>query len=153
MLIGFIYSVLFLLHRESAIPLHYAILFVFSVALSESAVWFLAYDSINSTGSPYCCPFPPLVVAALVMQMFRQTFSRTLLLIVALGYGVVRPKLMPQEWTAVFIVSALYFAAAVVSQVSEIVLVNDIHANAPTGVVGYQVCFIPFIISYHRFVS
>ncbi len=139
LLVGFIFVVLFLLHRESAIPLHYAILAVFGVAVCESALWFLAYEHINRTGSPYCCPFPPLVVAALVVQVFRQTFSRTLLLIVALGYGVVRPKMMPQEWTAVFLVSILYFVAAAISQVSEIVLVNDIHSNAPSGVVVYQI--------------
>ena len=138
-LIGFIYIILFLLHRESAIPLHYAILLVFGVAVCESTIWFFAYETINKTGSPYCCPFPPIVVAALVIQIFRQTFSRALLLIVALGYGVVRPKMMPQEWTAVFIVSTLYFISAAISQVSEIILVNDVHTNAPTGVVSYQV--------------
>ena len=117
-LFGFVFSVLFMLHRDSAIPLHGVILFVFLIAIAESGAWFIAYEYINRTGSPYCCPFPAPVVTALVLQIFRQTFSRSLLLIVALGYGVVRPKMMPQEWTAVFIVSCLYFVAAAVSQVT-----------------------------------
>lgn len=138
-LMGLIFGVLFMLYRDSAIPLHYAILFVFSVACIESSLWLAAYESINRTGTPYCCPFPPLVVAGLVLQIFRQTVSRSLLLIVSLGYGVVRPKMMPQEWTAVVVVSLLYFVASTVSQVSEIVLVNDVHEDAPQGVVWYQV--------------
>ena len=159
-LMGFVFFVLFLLYRytdilnsapssyhhtyiliayrDSAIPLHFAILFVFSIACIESGVWFGAYEQINRTGTPYCCPFPTIVVAGLVLQIFRQTVSRCLLLIVALGYGVVRPKLMPQEWTAVVIVSLLYFVAAGISQVSEIVLVNDVHEDAPQGIVWYQ---------------
>ena len=42
-------------------------------------------------------------------QVFRQTFARSLLLVVSLGYGIVRPKLMSAEWIAVVIVSVLYF--------------------------------------------
>ena len=138
-LMGFIFGVMFIIHRDSTIPLHFAIMFVFCVACVESGIWFAAYETLNKTGKPYCCPFPPLVVAGLVVQVFRQTFSRTLLLIVALGYGVVRPKMMAQEWMAVGVVSTLYFAAAGFSQVSEIVLVNDIRGSEPGGVVSYQI--------------
>ena len=35
--------------------------------------------------------------------------------------------------------SSLYFIAAAISQISEIVLVNDIHMDAPTDVVSYQI--------------
>lgn len=50
-----------------------------------------------------------------------------------------RPKLLPTEWTAVIIVSALYFISAFIAQVTEIVLVNDIHLDAPQSVMGYQI--------------
>eukprot|EP01041_Mallomonas_annulata_P012548 gene12548-26427_t len=90
----------FLPFEESALMLHHAILFVVLIATVEATTWFAAYHSINKNGEPYCCPFPSQVVAALVLQVFRQTFSRTLLLVVCLGYGVVRPKLMSTEWIA-----------------------------------------------------
>jgi len=133
---GIWFSFLFCRFRDSVIPLHYAILTVFLFAAAEASTWFGAYTKINRTGQPYCCPFPSEVVGALVLQVFRQTFSRTLLLIVALGYGIVRPKLLPTEWTAVVVVASLYFVCAFVSEVTEIVLVNDVHLDAPQSVTG-----------------
>ena len=62
-----------------------------------------------------------------------------LLLVVSLGYGIVRPKLLPAEWAAIGVVSTLYFAAAAVAQVSEIILVHDIHGDSPDSVVSYQI--------------
>lgn len=88
-------------------------------------MWYATYQSLNLNGQPYCCPFPPTVVASLVLQIFRQTFSRTLLLVVCLGYGIVRPKLMGAEWVAITIVTILYLIAAIVAQVSDIILVQD----------------------------
>ena len=45
--------------------------------------------------------------------MYRETLSRCLLLVVALGYGIVRPKLMTTEWIAIVVVSLLYFITGV----------------------------------------
>lgn len=98
---------------------------MFLFALAEATLWYATYQSLNLTGEPYCCPFPPTVVGSLVLQIFRQTFARTLLLVVCLGYGIVRPKLMSAEWTAITIVSVLYFVTATVAQVSDIILVQD----------------------------
>jgi hypothetical protein len=98
---------------------------VFLFALAEATLWYATYQSLNLSGQPYCCPFPPTVVGSLVLQIFRQTFSRTLLLVVCLGYGIVRPKLMAAEWLAIAIVSLLYFVTATIAQVSDIILVQD----------------------------
>ena len=49
--------------------------------------------------------------SASVLQLFRQTCTRALLLVVALGYGIVRPKLLLSEWTSVAAVSTVYFIA------------------------------------------
>lgn len=108
-LFGVVYCYFFWKHLDSTLPLHRAVLFVFMIALTEATCWYAAYQTINLTGQPYCCPFPPTVVASLVLQIFRQTFARTLLLVVTLGYGIVRPKLLPAEWVAISIVSVLYF--------------------------------------------
>ena len=113
-------------YRESSLPLHKATLAVFIVAFIEAASWLVAYQTINETGTPYCCPFPTTVVVALVLQVFRQTFSRMLLLVVCLGYGIVRPRLLNTEWVVVTIIITLYFIGAVVGHVSEIVMVHDV---------------------------
>lgn len=61
--------------------------------------------------------------------MLRQTLSRFLLLVVCLGYGIVRPKLMSSEWAAVFVMSALYMIAAFVSQGAVIIFAAEAHGN------------------------
>jgi hypothetical protein len=52
---------------------------------------------------------------------------------------IYRPKLLPAEWIAVAIVSTLYFITAIIAQVSEIVLVHDIHGDSPESVLIYQI--------------
>ena len=122
--IGFYY-----LNKEATLRLHTAFIVIFLFALAESILWFTSYTVLNITGEPYCCPFPPLVVASLVLQVFRQTFSRCLLLVVCLGYGIVRPKLMNTEWVAVFVVSLLYLICACISQTAVIMFAQDASAN------------------------
>ena len=138
----FIFGIFFLFyyckHRSSTLPLHNYILFVFLVALIESAVWYAAYQLINISGEPYCCPFPPVVIAALVLQLFRQTFARMLLLIISLGYGIVRPKLLNTEWIAIIVVSTLYFITATIAQVDEILVVQDVRLSSNSSLT-YQV--------------
>ena len=126
-------------YRASSLPLHQATLAVFLIAFIEAASWFVAYRNINETGTPYCCPFPTTVIVGLVLQVFRQTFSRMLLLVVCLGYGIVRPRLLPSEWVAVTIVTTLYFIGAIVAHVSEIVMVHDVHDDSPEHVLAWQV--------------
>ncbi len=126
-------------YRDSTLPLHKATLAVFLVAFIEAASWFIAYQTINETGTPYCCPFPTTVVIALVLQVFRATFSRMLLLVVCLGYGIVRPRLLTTEWVVVTIIITLYFVGAVVAHVSEIVMVHDVHDDSPEHVLAWQI--------------
>lgn len=40
------------------------------VATLEALAWFLAFDVMNNEGVPYCCPFPPVVVFAMVRGLF-----------------------------------------------------------------------------------
>jgi hypothetical protein len=89
---GVFYFLLFIKHRDFLLPLHSAILAVFFIATLEATVWFAAYTHINSTGQPYCCPFPGVVAAGMILEALRSTLSRAVLLCVCLGYGVVRPK-------------------------------------------------------------
>jgi hypothetical protein len=62
--IVFLYAVL--KNRQDLLNLHWAILLVIIVATLEALAWFLAFDVMNSSGVPYCCPFPPVVIFAMV---------------------------------------------------------------------------------------
>jgi hypothetical protein len=63
------------------------------------------------------------------MQVIRQTMSRAILLIVCLGYGIVRPKLLSSEWVAIGIVSLFYIVSAIVAQTADIIVVQNVHGD------------------------
>lgn len=108
---------LFLLmrNRETALPLHYAAMGVLVIATIESAVWAGAFMSMNSSGAPYCCPFPPVLIAAMTVQVFLRTLVRCLLLLICLGYGIVRTELDRAEGTAVAIMTLCFLATGILA--------------------------------------
>ena len=103
------------------LAVHKTFLVVLLFAVTEAAMWFASYQMLNATGTPYCCPFPGLVIASMVLQAMRQTLCYSFLLVICLGYGIVRPRLMRLEQVSVLVVSSLYLFAAMLSQVSDIV--------------------------------
>ena len=123
----------YIMHRETTLNLHNAFLLIFLFALVESVLWFASYQYLNIDGVPYCCPFSPIVVASLVFQCVRQTLSRCLLLVVCLGYGIVRPKLLHSEWIAVSVITALYLLCTLISQGAVIFYANESHNYTTTS--------------------
>ena len=110
-LLGCLTAIVYCRYRDSVLPVHAGVILVYIVALAESAVWLAAYQRINLTGEPYCCPFPSHVTAALVLQVLRQTLSRALLLVIALGYSIARPTLTLGEWAGLVSISLAYCGA------------------------------------------
>lgn len=97
--------------QDSLLTLHKGVFVTLVVCAVSAALWCAAFITINSTGHPYCCPFPPIVSAAQLVQILRQTLARLLLLLVSLGYGIIRPKLQRVEWAMVGLVTVFYFVA------------------------------------------
>jgi hypothetical protein len=135
---GMMFLWLFLLFKESVMSLHVQILGVFALAILESIAWTVAYMILNENGNPYCCPFSNHVVLAMCLQVLRQTFSRYLLLVVSLGYGIVRPKLMGGEWCVVGIVTIIYLIASMIAKVAEIVVLNSNPFDGDSSIQIYQ---------------
>lgn len=135
LLLGLVLSCYYCRHWGAVLAVHKAVMTVYLFALTESILWFAVYQTLNQTGEPYCCPFPPLVTGSLVLMVFRQTLSRALLLVVALGYSIVRPGLSVVEWLGVGAVAVLYFMASLGAQISEIVSSDSFQlgsvSNAP----------------------
>ena len=129
----------YFLHADSRLPLHTGIVAVLFVALVEFAVWFGAYLNINETGLPYCCPFPKEIIAALILQVFREVLSRVLLLVVSLGYGIVRPRLLPVEVYAIVFMTVGYLVASIVAESAKIVFYNKkVNINADADSKAYS---------------
>lgn len=103
--------------RDSLLPLHLAVGILLTIALTEAVVWAIAFFvTLNIEGRPYCCPFPVTVGVALILQVLRQALSRAVLLVVCLGYGIVRPKLLLLEWLMLTLLSLFYLAASLTAQ-------------------------------------
>lgn len=122
-----VYFFLLVAFRDKLIRVQYFILAVVLIAALESAVSFASYVDMNERGEPYCCPFPDLVVTAMVLEVLRRTLSRALLLLICLGFGVVRTSLTVKEWVSVVGLSLLYFAASLTVEVRDVVEINDLH--------------------------
>jgi hypothetical protein len=139
------FTFFYVMHSDARLPLHTGIVFVLFIALVEFSVWFGAYLAINDSGLPYCCPFPKEVVAALILQVFRQTLSRVLLLVVSLGYGIVRPRLLPVETYSITAMAIAYFVASIVASVAQILLFQK-QVNLSTEATSKAYGFPQFIL-------
>lgn len=52
-----------------------------------------------------------------VCELFQKTFSRALLLVICLGYGIARPRLHKAEWMSLLTLSALYLGSTIMDEV------------------------------------
>lgn len=109
------YSTIYSLFLDSVLSLHTAILFVLMIALVEAVVWFTVYERANQYGQPNCCPFSGIMILAIVMQIVRQTCARMILLVISLGYGIVRPNLLSAEWIAISVMCLLYMGSTLLA--------------------------------------
>ena len=75
---------------------------------------------------------------AIALQVLRQTVSRALLLVVALGYGIVRPSLLTGEWVVVVVVTLMYLAAAVVSKLAQVAFLDSDPYGDPNDIRMYE---------------
>ena len=102
------------------LPLHYGILAACVVAMVDGAVSLAAYATINASGQPDCCPYASPIIATLTVQIIRQTASRVLLLVVALGYGIARPSLSRNEWIGLLVLAIAYLVCNLVAEFGEV---------------------------------
>uniref|UniRef100_K3WZP9 GOST seven transmembrane domain-containing protein n=1 Tax=Globisporangium ultimum (strain ATCC 200006 / CBS 805.95 / DAOM BR144) TaxID=431595 RepID=K3WZP9_GLOUD len=89
-------------HRQQIIQLHYGIFFVLLMGTVAASVWFYAFYRMNKTGEP----------AAV------RTLARIILLVVCLGYGIVRNTLSRTEVVVVSLLSIAYFTSGVGDEVT-----------------------------------
>ena len=127
--LGFV--ILLIWHRDKLLPLHYAICCVSLVATAEACLWFASYLSLNLTGQPLCCPFVPTVVASMTLEIARRTASRLLLLVVSLGFGLVRSSLTRKETVLVVVLTVGYLVSSIVATTKKIQATSGLHSSNP----------------------
>ncbi|KAI5423437.1 hypothetical protein KIW84_046406 [Lathyrus oleraceus] len=90
------------------VHLHYHITAVIALGMCEMALWYFEYANFNVTGSR---PMG-ITIWAVTFTSVKKTLSRLLLLVVSMGYGVVRPTLGAQGVAhRVVLLGVMYFVA------------------------------------------
>lgn len=95
---------------------------VIALGMVETATWYFDYVSFNASGTRGLGP----VVVGVFASSVKKTVSRLLVLVVCLGYGVVRPTLGEAGWR-VCVLGVLYFGCSMVlDTVSNVGPITDV---------------------------
>ncbi|KAI9922056.1 hypothetical protein PsorP6_000990 [Peronosclerospora sorghi] len=110
------FAFLLIKHRRQRLSLHWGITLILFMGTCASAVWFYAFYRMNKTGEPVCCPYPTIFLIAVILDILVRTLARILLLIVCLGYGIVRSTLSRVEVSVIALLSLAYFASGIADE-------------------------------------
>lgn len=124
--LGFLWAIACVTNWRYVLELHNCITAVVGMAMTEMAAWYFDYSSFNATG--YRSEFVTLV--AVLLGSLRATLSRTLVLMVSMGYGVVRPTLGGISVKVVSLGICYLFSAAVKDVVEHVGAVDDLQPGA-----------------------
>jgi len=111
---------------KDILQLHYHITAVIALGMCEMAFWYFEYANFNSTGSR------PMSITlwAVTFTAVKKTVSRLLLLVVSMGYGVVRPTLGGLT-SKVALLGVIYFVASeALELVEHLGNINDFSGKA-----------------------
>ncbi|KAK1391169.1 Transmembrane receptor, eukaryota [Heracleum sosnowskyi] len=106
LVLGLVWFLRFVKFWKDIIQLHYHITVVIALGMCETALWYFEYANLNATG------IRPVGITlwAVSITAVKKTLSRLLLLVVSMGYGVVRPTLGGVT-SKVLILGLIYFVA------------------------------------------
>ena len=99
--------------KENRVSLHFYYCCLLLISCLECAITFLEYDFYNSNGKRLL----PLTVFSVFFTALRETLSRLLCLLIALGYGIVM-NILNRYTTRIGMMSFLYFIACSISRAS-----------------------------------
>jgi hypothetical protein len=145
--LGLVWFLWFVQYWKDVIQLHYHITAVIGLGMCEMALWYFEYANFNSTGSR------PMVITvwAVTFTAVKKTVSRLLLLVVSMGFGVVRPTLGGLT-SKVILLGVVYFVASeALELVEHLGNINDFSGKARLilvlPVALLDACFILWIFS------
>ncbi|CAH2047922.1 unnamed protein product [Thlaspi arvense] len=147
LLLGLVWFLRFVQFWKDIIQLHYHITLVIALGMCEMAVKYFEYANFDSTG------MRPMDVTlwAVTFSSIKKTLSRLLLLVVSMGYGVVKPTLGGIT-SRVLLLGVIYFVATeALELVEHLGNINDfsgktmIYLVIPVALL--DACFILWIFS------
>ncbi|KAL7146679.1 hypothetical protein ABFS83_06G057600 [Erythranthe nasuta] len=126
LVLGLLWFLRFVQHWKDIIQLHYQITAVISLGMCEMALWYFEYANLNATGSR---PFG-ITLWAVTFSAIKKTFSRLLLLVVSMGYGVTRPTLGGITAKVVLLGFVYFLASEALELVEHLGNINDLSGKA-----------------------
>ncbi|GFY83863.1 lung seven transmembrane receptor family protein [Actinidia rufa] len=124
--LGLLWFLRFVQFWKDIIQLHYHITAVIALGMCETALWYFEYANLNATGSR------PMSITlwAVTISAVKKTLSRLLLLVVSMGYGVVKPTLGGVT-SKVLLLGLIYFVASeALELVEHLGNINDFSGKA-----------------------
>ncbi|KAK3014930.1 hypothetical protein RJ639_009946 [Escallonia herrerae] len=147
LVLGLLWFLRFVQYWKDIIQLHYHITAVIGLGMCEMALWYFEYANFDATGSR------PMGITlwAVTFSAVKKTVSRLLLLVVSMGYGVVRPTLGGIT-SKVLLLGMVYFVASeALELVEHLGNINDFSGKARLFLVLpvalLDACFILWIFS------
>lgn len=147
LILGLLWFLRFVQYWKDIIQLHYHITAVIGLGMCEMAFWYFEYANFNATGSR---PMG-ITIWAVTFSAVKKTVSRLLLLVVSMGFGVVRPTLGGIT-SKVLLLGVVYFVASeALELVEHLGNINDFSGKARVFLVLpvalLDACFILWIFS------
>lgn len=146
--LGLVWFFWFVKYWKNIIHLHNHITVVIGLGMCEMAFWYFEYANFNSKGRR---PIG-ITVWAVTFGAIKKTVSRLLLLVVSMGYGVVRPTLGGGITSKAMLLGITYFIASeALGLLENLGTINDFSGKARLVLVLpvalLDACFIVWIFS------
>jgi len=103
--LGLFWGLLCLVNWKDLLHLQHYVTVVIVLGLLEAATWYFDYQNFNTTGKR---PIGPVIIGVLLSSV-KRTLSRLLVLIVCMGYGVMKPALESDQKAKVIVLGVVYF--------------------------------------------
>ncbi|KAK4403463.1 Transmembrane protein 87B [Sesamum angolense] len=145
--LGLLWFLRFVQHWKDIIKLHYQITAVIGLGMCEMALWYFEYANFNATGSR------PIGITlwAVTFSAIKKTVSRLILLVVSMGYGVMRPTLGGITSKVIFLGVVYFVASEALELVEHLGNINDFTGKTRLVLVLpvalLDACFILWIFS------
>lgn len=125
LLLGFLWFLQYMRFWRDILQLQNCITLVVFLGMCEMATWYFDYVNFNMTGSrPY-----GITVWAVVLGALRKTVSRLLILVVAMGFGVVRPTLGGLSGKVVGLGCGYMVASLALDVISNVGAIDDLTSS------------------------
>lgn len=145
--LGVVWFMWFVKYWKDIIQLHYHITAVIGLGMCEMALWYFEYANFNATGSR------PMGITlwAVTFSAVKKTVSRLLLLVVSMGYGVVRPTLGGITFKVLLLGLTYFFFSEALGLFENLGNIDDLTGKARLFLVLpvslLDACFIVWIFS------